>query len=112
MMGDIGGFVRPNFLSCPEASRHWTLGALDAAILAFAIWAAVSLRLGEFYVPDSWSNLAVIAISVACGSLTFMRAGLYRQVVRYMDAASNLRIVYGVTVTMMSLGLPSRPLQI
>ncbi|MGH1419722.1 MAG: polysaccharide biosynthesis protein [Hyphomicrobiaceae bacterium] len=99
----MGLFVKLSKL--PRSVKHWMLGILDVFILAFSIWAAVSLRLGEYYVPAHWTDGIVLAVAVACGSLIFIRFGLYRQVVRYMDMASNLRIVYGVTLTMMSLGL-------
>ncbi len=78
---------------------------MDVTLLTLSIWAAISLRLGAPYQPPTVLSYFVILGGAVCGASVFYRFGLYRQVTRYIDATGNLRILYGVTLTMICLGM-------
>lgn len=89
--------------------------ATDVVVLPFALWSAVALRLGELHLVDGppwWCYVLTIAVSLPI----FLRLGLYRAVVRYLEsrafvavfAASLLAAVVFSLITML-LGSPGIP---
>lgn len=63
--------------------------------MLLALWLAFSIRLGEFYIPaNQWvAPLAVGAAALGVVVLTLL--GIYKVVIRYMDANAALRIALG-----------------
>lgn len=76
--------------------------ALDAALLPLALWVAVALRLGE-WVPRvaglPWLMLLAPLVAIPI----FVRIGLYRAVIRYMEDRFALTVLKGVTLAVLVL---------
>lgn len=56
----------------------------DVLVLPFALWSAVALRLGELPLvegPPVWAYLLAVAVTLPI----FLRLGLYRAVIRYLE---------------------------
>ena len=70
----------PRPLSEAHHPRHRRL--LPARVLA--LWLAMSLRLGEPYVPPSWELFLIFCAAPAIGVATFFQLGLYRLVTRFI----------------------------
>lgn len=74
----------------------------DVVLLPLALWSAVALRLGTFS-PDVsgfvWLFLIVPFVTVPI----FIRVGLYRAVIRYMDDKIIYTVVYGVSLSVLLL---------
>lgn len=78
----------PDFLTTRlvELPRLWKQGLMllaDSAVLLLAIWAAYSLRLGEFFLPNQQQVILMIAAPVLAFPV-FVKFGLYRSVIRYL----------------------------
>ena len=63
--------------------------------MLLALWLAFSIRLGEFYTPaNQWvAPLAVAA--AALGIVTLSLVGIYKVVIRYIDAHAALKVALG-----------------
>jgi UDP-N-acetylglucosamine 4,6-dehydratase len=90
-------FVR-RLSTVSRAGKRQILLAYDAAAMALALWAAISVRLGESYWPDNPGLLAAAAVSIAAGLLSLYQLHVYRMVLRYFDLRSVSRIVLGAAV--------------
>lgn len=74
----------------------------DAVLLPLALWSAIALRLGEWNPSILGFNwLMLIAPLVAIP--VFIRIGLYRAVIRYMEDQVVLTVFKGVTVAVLLL---------
>ncbi len=74
----------------------------DVFLLPLALWSAVALRLGTFNPPVGgfwWLFLIVPFITVPI----FVRVGLYRAVIRYLDEKIIYTVFYGVTASVLAL---------
>ena len=71
-------------INMPRWAKHLLLLGNDAAMLAFALWAAYSLRLNVLYVPPDQQAWLVFAAAPLIGVATFYMRGLYRLVTRYI----------------------------
>jgi UDP-N-acetylglucosamine 4,6-dehydratase len=87
---------------------HWFIGhsrrtkvailiSADSFFAVLAFWGAFSLRLGEFYIPkgDMWYMFAVapvVAVPI------FLRLGLYRAIIRYMEVRALWTIIQACTL--------------
>ncbi|QDK37518.1 nucleoside-diphosphate sugar epimerase/dehydratase [Bdellovibrio sp. NC01] len=74
----------------------------DVVLLPLAFWSSVALRLGTFQ-PDVsafyWLFLIIPVVTVPI----FVRIGLYRAVIRYLDDKIIYTVVYGVTLSVLLL---------
>ncbi|WP_413944576.1 polysaccharide biosynthesis protein [Bdellovibrio sp. HCB-162] len=74
----------------------------DVVLLPLALWSAVALRVGSFS-PDVssylWLFFAVPFVTVPI----FVRIGLYRAVIRYLDDKIIYTVIYGVTLSVLLL---------
>lgn len=74
----------------------------DVVLLPLALWSAVALRLGTL-TPDVsqfwWVFLIIPFVTVP----VFIRFGLYRAVVRYMDDKIIYTVIYGVSTSVLML---------
>lgn len=74
----------------------------DVVLLPLALWSAVALRLGTF-APDVsqfwWVFFVIPFVTVPI----FIRFGLYRAVIRYMDDKIIYTVIYGVSLSVLML---------
>jgi len=69
----------------------------DFVILLFSLWLAFSLRLGEFYWPES----EVVALFIAAPFIAipvFIKLGLYRAIIRYIGFHSLWAVVRAISL--------------
>lgn len=69
----------------------------DVVMLSFALWASLSMRLGQFYFPEKneyWFFIIAPIIALPI----FIRLGLYRAIVRYIGFRALWTIVKAVTI--------------
>jgi UDP-N-acetylglucosamine 4,6-dehydratase len=85
------------FISLSRPSKAFILISLDVFFAVFALWAAFSLRLGVFYVPKGniW-YLFLIAPFIAVP--IFLKLGLYRAIIRYMEVRALWTIIQACTL--------------
>ena len=83
------------------------LAVTDFMVLSLALWLAMSLRLGELYVPPSWRLFLVFCAAPAIGVATFFQLGLYRLVTRYIGGQGAVLIPVAVGLSSPALG-PAR----
>ncbi|MDH3469150.1 MAG: polysaccharide biosynthesis protein [Gammaproteobacteria bacterium] len=80
---------------------------LDLIILPFALWASMSLRLGELFVPSGFRGDVIyfffmvpfIAIPI------FLQLGLYRAIIRYVGLVAMWTVIKGVTLYSLAFGV-------
>lgn len=69
----------------------------DICLLTFAVWAAYALRFGEWFLPNrEQAFLMLVAPLIALP--IFLKAGLYRSVIRYMGEHALWSIMKGMTL--------------
>ncbi len=111
--------VRRMFLALIGLGRYpkrTILAACDLAILSFALWLAMSLRLGELYVAPTWPLFLLFCAAPVIGVATFFQFGLYRLVTRYIGAqgaplisvAVGLSALFWALIVLLS-GVPGVP---
>ena len=71
------------FLSRPRNIKRLITLAIDFVATIIALWLAFSLRYGEFYQPPQ-QQLWIFLLAPAIAIPIFIRAGLYRAIVRYL----------------------------
>ena len=76
--------ARTWFISLPRQKKAFILISADIFFAMLALWAALSLRWGELYIPKhgEWFLFAaapVIAVPI------FVKLGLYRAIIRYIE---------------------------
>lgn len=74
----------------------------DVALLPAALWSAIALRFGSF-TPDVSSYYWLFFIVPFITVPIFIRLGLYRAVIRYLDDKIIYTVVYGVTLSVLLL---------
>ncbi len=74
------------------------LAVNDFALLNLALWLAMSLRLGEFFIPSTWQLFVVLSAAPFIGVATFFQLGVYRLVTRYIGGR-------GALLTAIAVGL-------
>lgn len=79
----------------------------DAFFLPAALWLAFCLRLDILYVPSSFSVIVTFAVTTLLSLVVFMRAGLYRAVIRYMSNQAMFAVFSGVSISALLLILIS-----
>lgn len=89
--------ARTWFISLPRQKKAFILISADIFFAMFALWVAFSLRLGELYVPkgDMWYLFAaapIIAVPI------FVRLGLYRAIIRYIEIRALWTIIQATTL--------------
>lgn len=93
------------FLRIAELPRKFKILIMlmcDVVLLPLALWSAVALRLGTF-APDVsqfwWVFFVIPFVTVPI----FIRFGLYRAVIRYMDDKIIYTVIYGVSLSVLML---------
>lgn len=65
-------------------TKRVILAVNDFTLLNLALWLAMSLRLGEFFVPQSWTLFVVLGAAPFIGVATFFQLHVYRIVTRFL----------------------------
>lgn len=85
--------------------KRFLLATSDLILLNFALWLAMSLRYGEFYVPSSLPVFGLLVIIPIVAVSAFFYFGLYRHVTRHFNAAGDKLIVGCIAGASVFLGL-------
>ena len=85
------------FISLSRRTKAAILISADIVFAVLAVWAAFSLRLGVFYVPkgDIWY---LFAVAPALAIPIFIRLGLYRAIIRYIEIRALWTIIQACTL--------------
>jgi FlaA1/EpsC-like NDP-sugar epimerase len=89
----------------PRWFKRSLLMANDVAMLSIALWAAYSLRLSEFYVPESFGMVLLMAAAPVIGVVTFHMRGLYKLVTRFIGPEGTTRIYIAVIIAVLAWAL-------
>lgn len=102
-------FLRPKLLALATGmtryQKRFILILSDLLLLNFAMWAAMSLRFGEFYVPSSPDVLALLIAIPVIAVASFFQVGLYRHVTRHFNASGDKLIAGCLIVASLCLGV-------
>jgi FlaA1/EpsC-like NDP-sugar epimerase len=77
----------------------------DIAMLTIALWAAYSLRLSRFYVPETFGMVVLFAAAPIIGVITFHMRGLYKLVTRFIGPEGTARIYVAVIIAVLAWAL-------
>ena len=89
-------FIR-HFLTLSRLQKQLIMLPADVMMLFFALWASFSMRLGQFYSPES-SEYWLFYISPLIAIPIFINLGLYRAIVRYIGFRALWTIIKAVTL--------------
>ena len=94
--------IEPKPLS--DRNKRLLLMLVDALTLPFALWVAVALRYGDFYMDMSafWWLFPVVSV---VGVLSFRKFDLYRAIVRYIGPSSMLPVLKGAALAAVAVSL-------
>jgi FlaA1/EpsC-like NDP-sugar epimerase len=65
-------------------TKRVILASTDFILLNLALWLAMSVRLGEFFVPPNWTVFLVLGAAPFIGVATFFQLRVYRMVTRFI----------------------------
>jgi UDP-N-acetylglucosamine 4,6-dehydratase len=74
------------------------LAVNDFVLLNLALWLAMSVRYGEFFLPPAWDVFVVLGAAPCIGVATFFQLDVYRQVTRFIGGR-------GAALTAAAMGL-------
>ena len=81
------------------------LAVNDFILLNLALWLAMSLRLGEFYVPPSWKMFLILGAAPLIGIVTFFQLRVYRMVTRFIGMRGAMLTAGAVGLSALYWGL-------
>jgi len=90
------------FLALPRRMKQLISVAVDLALLALAFWSAIALRFETFtpeITPYKWQMIAAPLLAIPI----FIRLGLYRAVIRFMEDRVVFVVAGGVTLSVVLL---------
>ncbi|WBU40015.1 polysaccharide biosynthesis protein [Marinobacter alkaliphilus] len=91
------------FLSLPRFHKRLISVSADVVALLFSLWAAFSLRFEQqFWLPNR-EQLVIAGLTVVFTIGVFVKLGLYRAVVRYLNDRAFLTVVGGVAASALML---------
>lgn len=104
-MSISGHRLRLRLIQQPRWLKRAMLIGLDFCLLMAALWAAYSLRLSAFFIPDDWTTIILMVAAPLIGVVTFHVRGLYRLVTRYIEqeASTRIYITIGIAVLIWAL---------
>jgi UDP-N-acetylglucosamine 4,6-dehydratase len=93
----MGANLAYRFITLPRRAKAAILISADIFFAVVAFWAALSLRLGVFYLPkgDMWYLFAVAPVLAVP---IFIRLGLYRAIIRYIEIRALWTIIQACTL--------------
>ena len=77
------------------------MAAADVVALSLVLWAVISVRYNEVYVPPTWPATLLLMAAPLLTIATMAHMGLYRFVTRYLGSRGHGRIVAGVAVSVL-----------
>jgi FlaA1/EpsC-like NDP-sugar epimerase len=80
----------------PRYFKRAILALIDFLLATTALWAALSVRYGTFFVPSSLGQLGLLLSGPLITLLILWRIGLYRLVTRFIGYRGTLQIIAGV----------------
>jgi FlaA1/EpsC-like NDP-sugar epimerase len=91
----------------PRFHKRAILVAVDLICLTVALWVALTLRLGTFYVPPDLAFGLILIAAPVIGVATFARFGLYRLVTRYIGhkGTTAIAICMALSILIWSLAI-------
>jgi FlaA1/EpsC-like NDP-sugar epimerase len=83
--------VRLGLNRLPQQAKNLLMVVADAIVLPLALWSALALRLGSisFEPPPWWAYAATVVVSLPI----FLRQGLYRAVIRYLETRAFVAVI-------------------
>lgn len=96
---------RERILHLPRRVKRSILIITDLILLYAVLWAAMSVRLAEFYVPPNWSFAILLGAAPIISVITFHNMRLYRQVTRFIGLQATMQIYAAVAVSVLIWGL-------
>lgn len=75
----------------------------DAVLLLMALWLAMSLRLGEFYVETSFEKYTIVSIWLISSVIIFWSLGVYNSVIRFIN--HNVVVLLSIAILACSVSL-------
>ncbi|MDX5297848.1 MAG: polysaccharide biosynthesis protein, partial [Gammaproteobacteria bacterium] len=73
-------------LALPRLHKHALTLVADLLLLSLALWLAFSLRFDAVWAPTSLRGFGLLFITVTASVIAFIRLGLYRAIIRYLNA--------------------------
>lgn len=92
-----------NLLSFSRHNKMALLALMDALLLPLALWSAVILRLGGSWDPKLDAYLWIFIVPPLWVIPIFVKLGLYRAVLKYLDDKIVYTVFYGVTLAVLVL---------
>jgi FlaA1/EpsC-like NDP-sugar epimerase len=78
--------------------KRLVLAVNDFLLFNLALWLAMSVRLGELFLPTSWDLFLVLGVAPCIGVATFFQLNVYRMVTRFIGGR-------GAVLTAAAVGL-------
>ncbi len=85
------------FITLSRRKKAFILISADICFAIFALWASFSLRLGVFYQPST-QELFLFAAAPLLAVPVFIRFGLYRAIIRYIEIRALWTIIQAVSI--------------
>ena len=99
-------------LTMPRFQKRVFSVLSDITLLAFSLWLAISLRLGELYVPVGFYLYSCFLVTIAVSIIVFARLGLYRAIIRYLSMQALSVVLMGVSISALLFASSSFLLQV
>ena len=90
------GSWRSWLIELPRYFKRAVLALIDFFLASAALWIALSIRYGQYFVPTSLGQLGLLLSGPLITLLVLWRIGLYRLVTRFIGYRGTLQIIAGV----------------
>ncbi|MDQ8699888.1 nucleoside-diphosphate sugar epimerase/dehydratase [Hyphomicrobium sp. LHD-15] len=90
------GSWRSWLIELPRYFKRAVLALIDFFLASAALWVALSIRYGQYFVPSSLGQLGLLLSGPLITLLVLWRIGLYRLVTRFIGYRGTLQIIAGV----------------
>jgi FlaA1/EpsC-like NDP-sugar epimerase len=106
-LDDLARRLVPRLIDLGRYQKRAILATADSISLSLALWLAMSLRLGEFYVAPTWPLALIFAAAPVIGVATFFQLGLYRLVTRFIggEGGALILVAVGLSALLWSLAV-------
>ncbi|WP_203563887.1 hypothetical protein [Deefgea sp. CFH1-16] len=98
-------------IALPRTTKSLLILALDFILLPLALWVAIALRLDDWSYPTQFAWWVFFLPSMIAAPI-FIRFGLYRAVIRYIEDRAVLTIATAVSLALMGFVAAIQLLQI
>jgi len=93
--------LRRWLVGLPRAAKRTVLVLNDFLLLSLALWAALSLRYNELFLPPDAFGILVLLAAPALGVATLGWFGLYRMVTRYIGSRGTSRLLLCICLSVL-----------